>query len=352
LEEEAMKKRILSLALAATLLFACAPMAAAQRSISNPNDAFTLPADKPGLRTFRAGTWNAGSLIFGSVFEQILTGKADPKTIMRMMEKAPLIRKGDALPPQGELYVKDLLTVPLTQGMRGIYIALRETGQPDEYQFVGFYTDRKGETRWTNIGAMYNSKTGLLHSATGDGLLGLGYEYEAGKQLVRVDANNSWHRRMGYSVIYDTFSYVVGSYIDTLRFPFEYNGKDYMVQIWRGIYSWFANGGEIGLYEKPKGRPVFWDCSDTQLDISMRIYRGGSMLFDYGTQHTWWIGGFSVDTPANMALPRALGMTGSIAFEDPAMLKAFLASFEKNKSNGITGAAKGMVFAFEWQAGR
>jgi len=315
------------------------------------NNAFVLP-DKQGSWTFRRDTWTAGTLIFGSVFEQILTGRADPKTIMRIMEQAPLIREGDTLPPQGELFMRELPGFMLTQGLRGIYVALRETDQPDEYQLVGFYTSRKGETRWTNIGAMYNAKTGLIHSPGGDGLLGLGYEYEAGKQLVRTNAIDSWHRRMGYSVFYNALSFTVGSYIDTLRFPFEYNGKDYMVQIWRGIYSWFSNGGEIGLYEKSTGRPVFWDCSDTELDINMQIYRGGNLLFDYGTQHTWWVGGFRVDSPANMAMPRTLGMTGSIAFEDPAMLAAFLASFEKNKNSGITGKADGMVFQFEWKAAR
>ena len=349
-----MKKRILSLLLAAMLLFACAPMAAAQRSLSNPDDSFSLP-EKPGSWPFQRDTWNAGSLIFGSIFEQILTGRADPKTIMRLMEQAPLIKDGDELPPQGELWPKDLPNLILTQGMRGIYIALRETPRPNEYQLVGFYNSRKGETRWTHIGATYNAESGLIHAAGGnngygtDGLLGLGYEYEAGQQLVRTNAIDSWHRRIGYSVFFDIFSPAAGTCLDTQRFPFEYKGKDYMVQIWRGVYSWFSNGGEIGIYEKPAGRPVFWDCSDTELDISMKIYRGGSELFDYGTQHTWWVGGFRVGNWASLAAPRALGMTGSVAFEDPAMLAAFLASFEKNKSGGITGRVDGMKFSFEWR---
>jgi len=344
-------KKLFSLLLAAAMLFACAPAAMAQRSLSNPNGKFTLP--EPDIsRTFQGDTWDAGQLIFGSILEQLRTGKADPKDIMRVMERAPLIRDGDALPPRGELYMEDLLTLPLTRGMRGIYVALRETGTPDEYQFVGFYTDRKGETRWTNIGALYNAKTGLIHSTGTDGLLGLGYEYEAGKQLVRTNDLTSWHRRLGYNIFYDTFSYVVGTQLDTLRFPFAYNGKDYMVQIWRGVYGWFSNGGEIGIYEKPSGRPIFWDCSDTELDISMKVYKDGKQLFDYGTQHTWWVGGFRIDSKQNLAEPRKLGLAGSIAFEDPAMLKAFLASFEKNKNSDITGKAKGLVFSFEWQPAR
>ena len=339
-------KKMVSVLLAAVMLLLCAPMAAAQRSISNPDDAFALPESNFGF--FQRGTRGAALQITGNVLKQLLTGTVPPKTLMELMEKAPLVKEGDAMPTLREQGPEVFLNSLATGGFSSAYVALKETDEPDVYLFIVFYFDTQGEPYWTNIHVRYNAKTGRVYGEGGNGLFWLGYEFEMGQMMVRTDAVNSWHRSVGYSILYDLFAPVVGSYIGTLRFPFEYNGRDYMVQIWRGIYGWFSNGGEIGLYEKPTGRPIFWDCSDTQLDISMQVYKGGRMLFDFGTQHTWWLGGFRVTSPGNLVLPRGLGMTGSIAFEDPAMLEAFLASFEKNKDASITGKAEGMTFSFEW----
>ena len=341
-----MKKRIPALLLAAILLAACAPMAAAQRSISSPDDTFALPESNFGF--FQRETRGAALQITGNVLKQLLLGNVEPKTLMDIMARAPLVKEGDALPPLKEQNPEAFINSLFTGGFTSAYVALKETGEPNVYLFVVFYFDTQGEPYWTNIHVKYNAKTGRVYGEGGNGLFWLGYEFEMGQMLVRTDAANSWHRSVGYSILYDIFAPALGCYIGTLRFPFEYNGRDYMVQIWRGIYGWFSNGGEVGIYEKPTGRPVFWDCSDTQLDISMQMYKGGEMLLDYGTQHTWWLGGFRVNSPANLAPARGLGMTGSIAFEDPAMLEAFLASFEKNKDGSITGKADGMTFSFEW----
>jgi len=339
-------KKAMSVLLAVAMLLFCAPMAAAQRSISNPEGEFVLP--EPNFGFFQRDTRGAALQITGNVLKQLLTGTVEPKTLMDLMERAPLIEEGDDLPPLKEQSAEVFINSLFTGGFSSAYVALRETEEPGVYRFVVFYFDNQGEPYWTYIGVYYNAETGRVYSLGGQGLYWLGYEFEMGQMMVRTDAVNSWHRSMGYSILYDILAPVVGSFIGTLRFPFEYNGRDYMVQIWRGIYGWFSNGGEIGLYEKPTGRPIFWDCSDTQLDISMQMYKGGRMLFDFGTQHTWWLGGFRVNSPANLVLPWGLGMTGSIAFEDPAMLEAFLASFEKNKDGSITGKAEGMTFLFEW----
>ena len=352
-----MKKRVFSLLLSVILLAACAPMAAAQRSLRNPDDALVLP-EISKKSFFHPESRQAGARLFGSIFEQIFLGTADPQDIMRLMERAPLVKEGDELPPLADIPMGDIPGYMLSQGLRGMYIVLRETQWPDEYQLAAIYSTRAGETLLVDAGIGYNAKTGLFHSWGGNagygtnGIAGLGYEYEASKQLLRTNSIDSWHRRVGYSVIYDALSPAAGIFLDTKRFPFAYDGKDYMVQIWRGIYGWFSNGGEIGFYEKPAGRPVFWDCSDTELDMSMQIQLGGEELFDYGTQHTWWLGGFRLNSWANLAAPRRLGMTGAIAFEDPAMLAAFLAAFEANRDEGLTGQADGLVFSFEWKPAR
>ena len=341
-------KKLVSFLLAAVLMAAFVPMAVAQRSLSNPEEAFVMP-EMNSVWTFQRDTWNAGIKIAGSLLGQLYNGKGDPQEIMRLMEQAPLLKADDDLPPEEKLDWADMADILLKKGLRDIYVALLETQWENIYQVIAIYSSRKGEVNWYASEIGYNSETGLFFDLNNkSGLFGLGYEYEAGEFLIRTSALESWHRRLGYHIFFDMLAPVSGTNIDTLRFPFEYNGRDYMVQIWKGIYFLFANGAEIGIYEKPKGRPIFWDSLDTEMDISMKVYRDGEMLFDYGTQHSWWLGGFRIGPPYAQAASRNLGMTGSIAFEDPAMLEAFLASFEKNKDSKITGKAQGMVFSFEW----
>jgi len=343
-----MAKKLGSLLLAMVILFTCATLAAAQRSISNPDDEFALPEPNSGF--FQIGTRGAAAQIAVTVLQQLRAGTADPRTIMDLLEQAPLVKNSDALPPVREQGPDTFFNSLLTGGFSSAYVALKETDEPDVYLFIVFYFDSNGEPYWTNIHVRYNAITGRIYGEAGNGLFWLGYEFELSQFLVRTDAVTSWHRSMGYSILFDIFAPLLGMTIITQRFPFEHNGKDYMIQIWKGIYGWYSNGGEIGIYEKPKGRPIFWDCSDTEVDMSMEVYRDGRLLLDYGTQHSWWIGGFRVGSRAGQAPPRALGMTGSILFEDQAMMEAFLASFEKNKDSSITGQVDGMQFTFDWQA--
>lgn len=343
-----MKRRILSLVLALVVVLAGMPLAAAQRTLDNPDDTFTQP--EAGCFLFDNGTWQAGLSIARNVFEQLMTGTADVNTIMNLVEQAPLVRDGDELPPKQELSVSDFLRGVFAEGYHSVYIALRELSA-FEYQFIFFYYDRHGEAYWTELDIGYDAEKGFSYGTSGNGILGIGFEYEAKQFLVRASAQDSWQRRIGYSIIFDLLAPVVRIDLNTMRFPFAYNGKDYMIQIWKGSYFVFFNGAEIGLYEKPSNRPIFWDCSDSMLEYSMRLYQGDNLFFDYDPQYTWWVAGFRFANARSILESDALRMEGSITFEDQDMLDAFAASFEKNKSGKITGSADGMTFTFDWQAG-
>lgn len=345
-----MKKRVFAVVLAAAILFGCMPLASAQRTINTPEEAFVMPASDPWV--FQCDTTKAGVKIICNALEQLTTGKADSEVILNIMRDAPLVTGDDVLPEETRLSSTEFIQAALRGDFKSGYCALKETDKPGHYQIVFFYYNGD-KVYWNPMTLGYEAETGYFYGTGGDGLLGIGFEFMASQYMIRTSAIDSWHKKVGYSVIYDMLAPMIGTYIDTMRFPFEYNGKDYMVQIWKGIYSLVSNGGEIGLYEKPSDRPIFWDCSDTLLDLDMQIYQGSKLFLDYGTQHTWWIGGFRFGGWAGLPVmaPRKLRMTGTMTFEDQGMLDAFAASFEENKSDKITGNVDGMTFTFDWQAG-
>ncbi len=99
--------------------------------------------------------------------------------------------------------------------------------------------------------------TNNVSEYTGAGYLGYNYDkYE--KCFFTV--NNSWQRNFGFTQEYDLAAPVGTMPYLTERLKFEYDGKDWMIQLWKGTYG--PNiGCEIGVYNKPKSRlNDFYDC--------------------------------------------------------------------------------------------
>jgi len=348
-----------ALLLALCLAAAAAPMALAttpqeeavlatgQRSMNKPEGVFTVPETPAGLRLFHPLTLRAGRLLLDNALEQLRTGQADPDAMRRIMAYAP-IAMDEELPPVQEW--DDPLRNMLEYGVRSIYIALRETDRPGVYQIVTLYYNRDGEARWAPQNIEYDSNTGWIYDTADIGLLGTGFDYNVVGYLVRATPD-SWERSIGFNWLFDTLAPLLFVYVDGLRFTFSYNGHDWALWFWKGVYL-LSNGAEVGIYEKDPVRPLHWNASDTMLDISMKVYQGDTLFFDYGTQRTWWTGGFKYGSVRGTPLvrPKQLRLTGTILFEEQEMLDAFLVSFEENKPANMTGSAQGLLFSFDWAA--
>jgi len=198
----------------------------------------------------------------------------------------------------------------------------------------------------------YDRAAGLIRGTGEKGIFGTGFEIFTDDCLVRT-TSDTWAKYFGYNIIYDHVSPCVLIFVDTLRFPFTYDGRDWMIQIWKGSYVVFFNGAEIGLYEKPSGRPAFWDASETMLEMSMRLYQGENLFFDYPPYTTWWACGFRSGNLCRTPIVSAsqLRLTGTIRFEDQIMLDAFFSSFEANRPANMTGQTDGLLFEFDWLPG-
>ena len=321
-----------------------------QRSLNNPQGVFTVPRPAPTLWLFHEDTIPSAQIIVLNLLRQMMAANAKPE-FTQVMAHIPLVTAGDALPPQKELASLRAAWALLSGGLNSPYIALRETEQEGIYNVIIFYTDRNGETLWTTCGILYDAESGFVMGTDGAGIWGSGLEFDFDNYIARLSPGNK-NKRYGFNIFYDIFSPLALMFLDTVRFPFEYNGKEFMIQIWKGSYYLISNGGEISIYERPLGRFLQWDASeDTNLDMTMRIYQKGELFLDFGPYRTWWLGGFRFGNPFRLPVVSAnkLRMTGTIIFEDQAMLDAFLASFRENKPENMTGDSDGLIFYFDWE---
>jgi len=321
-----------------------------QRSINNPEGAFAVPRSGFFLRPFQKDSLAAGQMMAANAIRQFVTGRADPK-FAQIMAYAPVATAGDALPPQRELSFTEVLKMLLFEGIGNLYIALMETEQAGHYDVIAFYADRRGNTFRTATGLAYDANTGFLQAADDTGVL-LGFDFDLNDYVLRIPRGH-FNKRFGFNVLFDAASPLLLLHLDTLRFPFGHNGREYMIQFWKGSYLLFANGGEVGIYERPSGRPLHWDASGTELEMTMRLYQKEELFFEFGPYRTWWAAAIRYGNPVLMPVrtPRNLRLTGTILFEDRAMLEAFLASFEANRPANMTGQANGLLFEYDWQAG-
>ena len=143
--------------------------------------------------------------------------------------------------------------------------------------------------------------------------------------------DDPWQRHFGFNKIYDFGAQFVFMFYDTARIKFEYNNKDWMVQLWKGQYGGVFIGAEIGVYTKPKGRTVeHYDCANDSeaLAMDMTFYRNGEELLsrDYGLY--WWCTGFVPGKLKKYSDRSELDVKARITMKDKKMKKAFIKGLE------------------------
>lgn len=188
-------------------------------------------------------------------------------------------------------------------------------------------------------GFWYDPATGKVTNPDGSGLLGFSYD---ARENVFYASSNAWQRTFGYTYIYDIAAPVIICWFDTTRIFFEYDEKEWMVQLWKGQYGWVLIGAEIGLYYRDFGDNTLIDengvnyfkCADDDLLIkmSMTLYRGNKTLFSRGQQYSWWLTGFVPGALNNFGSTPAdtqeLTLDSTLTFTDADMMEAFIEGLE------------------------
>ena len=147
-----------------------------------------------------------------------------------------------------------------------------------------------------------------------------------------------WQRYFGYNVGFDMAAPMSGMVFDTLRIEFPYDGREWMVQIWKGQYGITA-GAEIGLYNRDPEKVMQYDCADDEdlIEMQFDFYNQGKYVFSRGPEKHWWLTGFKV---FHMGIPFTITMDMTLKFTDNAMATAFLQSLKKQQMNSVLNPIK------------
>jgi hypothetical protein len=140
---------------------------------------------------------------------------------------------------------------------------------------------------------------------------------------------DAWQRSFGYTRIYDEATAIMGMIVDSEPIRFEYGGKAWLIEFWKGQYD-LTTGGEIGVYatEGPVliipgliDSTFYEPITDSELlQMSYMMKKKGKTLFTREDKH-WWLTGFKL---GEFSKPSQLMMMINITIEDEGMLNAFL----------------------------
>lgn len=195
-------------------------------------------------------------------------------------------------------------------------------------------TKKSTTTTTTKVG-----NTGLVPNAITNQQLA-GYRYDPEGNFYYTDDKDCWQQNAGYNEIYDNMAPMAGMFIDQIRIRFNYGGKDWMVQFWKGQYGFLLVGAEIGLYTAPEGSYTgttgdvnHYDCAAKedwlymQLDCYWSENNNGQYkkIFTRPYAKYWWPTGFVKGQLTDYINPLSeLKLKGRITFKSKEMADLFV----------------------------
>lgn len=194
----------------------------------------------------------------------------------------------------------------------------------------------------------------LLFSTTNPNTAGkilefAGFEYDS-EQGIYYSQMNPLQRNFGFNFVYDMAAPLAMMYYDTKRIEFEYGGKEWMVQLWKGQYGITA-GAEIGLYSRDPSKVMQYDCANDEELITMQFdfYNMGEYVFSRGPEKHWWLTGFKV---FHIGIPPFITMDMMLDFDDNRMADAFEKALKEVAETSLLDPViyerQGSTFYIEW----
>lgn len=230
-----------------------------------------------------------------------------------------------------------------------IYSAPVESRENTTELIIRFHF-KDGNTEDFYPGVYINTETGEFTNRDDSGMFGSGFNFNL-NQAITYATVNCWMRNFGFCVTYDILANSMPLFFryNTRRFHFEYDGLEWMIQIWKGNYL-IANGGEVGLYNRDPANKFasFYNCAtdDQLLDMSLQIYAGDELLVNKETQPHWWVNGFSLSN--RIYVPASLTMKFTVTMRDEEMLNAFTEAIDKNIMNDVYYTVDGLTVYVIW----
>lgn len=224
------------------------------------------------------------------------------------------------------------------------------TDEENVHEVVLYLTYRDGTQEVLHPGIFINDETGECYNRDGKGMVESGFNCSIYDLLVYAPVN-AWMRDFGFCVWYDLMCYVSPDWMwnyTTRRFKFDYDGREWMIQVWKGSYL-ITNGGEIGVYNRDKQKiGSYYDCvgDEDMLEMSMTISHGDEVLVDLPAAQHWWINGFKMGYVRYK--PSALTMRATIVMRDEAMRDAFCKAIDRNWRHDVKYTTDGLAVHLDW----
>ena len=215
------------------------------------------------------------------------------------------------------------------------------------YEFLLDVTYGDGHTDTIHSGAYYNEQTGLFYGKDDKGMFEIGFNFDINEMVVYATVN-SWMRGFGFCLGYDILAYITPLYFyHTRRFKFNYGGKEWMIQAWKGMYV-AANGAEIGVYNRQFPTGTFYNSvsDDEMLKMSFELYHGEEFLFARPEGLYWWVNGFQLSKDLYSA--RELTLRFTVEMKDAEMLKAFTRAVDFNIWHDVSYTVDGLTVSLVW----
>jgi hypothetical protein len=143
-----------------------------------------------------------------------------------------------------------------------------------------------------------------------------------------------WQRELGYCRLYDEASAALSMIIDCEPIRFEYNGRRWMIEFWKGQYG-MTTGGEVGIYYTTGPdlnipgvfNGTFYYCVKDEdcINMSYIFKKNGNILFTRSGYH-WWLTGFKL---GEYSKPSELSMDITLDLYDRRMASAFVDALVK-----------------------
>lgn len=192
---------------------------------------------------------------------------------------------------------------------------------------------------------IYFSPEGVAYGKDGNGILGLGFECSV-YDLVIYATVNCWMRDFGFCFFYDFFCYTTPffDYV-TRRFKFDYDGMEWMIQVWKGNYI-AANGCEIGIYNRDRDSfGTYYDCYDGMMNMSFNLKYGDKTVLEAEGEH-WWLNGFKLSS--TLYKPSAMKLSFTVEFLDKEMAEKFADSVNNHYMHDTSCTVDGNSVSVVW----
>ncbi|HZK22107.1 MAG TPA: DUF4474 domain-containing protein [Oscillospiraceae bacterium] len=173
-----------------------------------------------------------------------------------------------------------------------------------------------------------------------------GFQYDP-VQGIYYSHLNPLQRKFGFNPLYDAAAPFTGMIYYTRRVFFQYDEKDWMIQVWKGQYG-ITVGAEIGVYNKSSDRDFeHYDCAgdDDLVEMTMFVYKGKDLYFTRGPEEHWWLTGFKLLDATNIS---EISVQIIMKLKDKAMANAMEKGLKNQERDGMTYVRTGNTFCLDW----